>query len=297
MARVGVEQLTVFKELTDDVNGATYGPPYTFTKKLMKISCQPNISTADISADDQIVETDSTIVDYGITIDLKDLTPSEHAMLLGKTLVNGVVTTSKNDNAPYFLVAFKSKKSRGSGGGYKYLKYLKVRFQEPKDDYESSGRDLKYQTAVLEGKAIPRLYDGAYKREADDAEPSWDETIGENWFTQADITVDSIAPTITSTLPDNNATGVAVDASFVWNFSEAILPETVNKDNFFVIDDTDGSIVSGALIQNAAKTQITFTPAANLDAATVYKAICTTGIKDLSGNALANGVVRKFTTA
>jgi phi13 family phage major tail protein len=297
MPRVGVEQFTVFKELTDDANGATYDAPYAFTKRLMKISCQPNISTADIPADDQITETDSVIVDYKVVIDLKDLTPSEHALLLGKKLVKGVVTTSKNDSAPYFLISFKSKKSRGSGGGYKYLKYLKVRFQEPKEDYESGGRELKYQTPVLEGTAIPRLYDGEYKREGDDAEPSWVSSTGENWFTQADITVDSTPPTVQTTVPANNATGVAVNVPFVWNFSEAILPETVNKNNFFVIKDSDGSLVAGTLTQNAAKTQITFTPSANLTAATAYRAVVTSGVKDLSGNALANGDVRKFTTA
>ncbi|MFZ5634726.1 MAG: Ig-like domain-containing protein [Bacillota bacterium] len=42
---------------------------------------------------------------------------------------------------------------------------------------------------------------------------------------------------------------------------------------------------------------VTFTPGANLSAATAYRAICTKDVSDLAGNRLAANSVTKFTTA
>ncbi len=294
MKRIGASNLAVAEILTDDENGTTYGQVYFFRKKLMKIGFEPSVNRAVLEADDQIVDTMTGRGETKVIINTTDLTLSEKAMLLGQTIVNGIRTSGNKDNPPYWGVMWKSLKSNGK---YRFEKLLKTQFQEVKEDFETKKQQLAYQTPVLEGVNINRLYDGNDIREADEDEETYVPSVGENWFNSGDIDPDVTAPIISSTVPANNANNVAVGSSFTWKFSKAILPSSVNGGNFFIIKDSDGSVVPGTLAQNAAKTDITFTPSANLTAATAYRAICTSDVCDLSANKLAANDIRKFTTA
>ncbi|MNG39919.1 hypothetical protein D3C84_1282660 [compost metagenome] len=65
-----------------------------------------------------------------------------------------------------------------------------------------------------------------------------------------------------------------------------------------MVQKADGSgVVAGTLALSTDGKVVTFTPAANLTAATAYMLIAGVGIKDLAGNALAATSVTKFTTA
>ena len=81
-----------------------------------------------------------------------------------------------------------------------------------------------------------------------------------------------------------------------WTFNEAIQYSTVIASNFMVAADVAGTLVSGSLSVNAGRTVVTFTPTVNLTAATAYRAIVTSGVKDLAGNSLATSIT-KFTTS
>lgn len=106
---------------------------------------------------------------------------------------------------------------------------------------------------------------------------------------------DTTPPTVT-VVPADAATAIAVGASVVWTFNEAINPTLVNLSNFLLVKATDGTNVPGALTINAAKTVVTLKPSANLTAATDYIAIASSNIKDVNGNSLAQKVI-KFRTA
>ncbi|MDD5189979.1 MAG: Ig-like domain-containing protein [Dehalococcoidales bacterium] len=114
------------------------------------------------------------------------------------------------------------------------------------------------------------------------ADRVWNFTTG----TAPDIT----APTVSSTIPADNATGVAVNSTMMATFSEAMQPLTTIS---FTLNQ-GATVVLGA-VTNAGMTA-TFTPLANLAFNTVYTATVTTGAKDLAGNALAAAKVWSFTT-
>lgn len=291
--KLTVMNLTVAKELTDDKDGATYDVPYTFSKKLMKIIVTPEVASAEEEAEGQVVDRTSKVIKYKLGIDLSDLTLSERALLFGRTVLNGVETSNINDESPNFCVMYKARKRNRR---FKYYKFFKVAFVDPKEEGDGSPKPQS-QGTTIEGDAIPRIYDGVPRRIADEDEPTYTASIGANWFTSGDIIVDVTAPTIASTTPANNATGVVAGSTFAWVFSEAILPDSVRISDFFLIKDSDGSVVVGALTQSADRKTITFTPSSNLAAATAYRAIATKNVKDLSGNTLASNDVRKFTTA
>jgi hypothetical protein len=110
------------------------------------------------------------------------------------------------------------------------------------------------------------------------------------------LVTDTTPPTATIA-PANNATAVAVSTKPAWTFSEAIQPSAVNQANFLVQKADGSGIVAGTLSLSTDRKVVTFTPSANLTAATAYMAIAGVGIKDIAGNALAAPLVTKFTTA
>ncbi|MEK6654011.1 MAG: Ig-like domain-containing protein, partial [Thermodesulfobacteriota bacterium] len=102
---------------------------------------------------------------------------------------------------------------------------------------------------------------------------------------------DTTPPTVSSTIPANAATGVAVNSAMAAVFSEAMQPLTTAT--FTLMQGA--TPVSGAVTY--AGVTATFTPAVSLAPSTVYTATITIGAKDLAGNALAVDKVWSFTTA
>jgi methionine-rich copper-binding protein CopC len=102
---------------------------------------------------------------------------------------------------------------------------------------------------------------------------------------------DATAPTVSSTTPAANATGVATNAAVTAVFSEAVDCSTLPA-NFTLKEGA--SPVSGTV--SCANNSATFTPAAPLANLQTYTAEITTGVTDLVGNALAANFSWSFTT-
>ena len=103
-------------------------------------------------------------------------------------------------------------------------------------------------------------------------------------------TADTVPPTIISTNPTNGATGVGIGASIIVTFSEAMDPSTFNASTFYVSRGVTGTVICNG-------TTATFTPSSSLSYLTYYNATITSGVKDLSGNALTTNYTWGFTTA
>jgi hypothetical protein len=104
---------------------------------------------------------------------------------------------------------------------------------------------------------------------------------------------DIILPMVYSTIPLNNATGIARNAGIVLTFSEAMDPLTINTSTFTLMQGTTPVVGTVAYSGKTA----TFTPSTILEASTTYTATITVGAKDLAGNALAANIVWSFTTS
>jgi len=289
-SRIGAEQFTIAKLLTDPAGGTpTYDTPYAFTKKLMKIGVKNSGSIEKQFADDQTVDVFIEDGDIKIDIESTDLTEDEKALLFGQTMTAGVRTpTPSTDVRPYFCVAWKSKKRNGS---YKYYKILKVIFEEPDEDFETRGEKTSPQTDKVSGTGIQRLSDGLRKRVADADAATWLAATGTNWFTTIETVVDAVAPTVTI-VPLNAATGVATSAVVVWTFNKAILPSCLSAANFMLTKV--GANIAGTLSINAANTIVTFTPTSALSVG-IHTAIATVGVKSASNIPLAAPSVTTFT--
>ena len=118
--------------------------------------------------------------------------------------------------------------------------------------------------------------------------------------TSGSYTIDKLAPTVASTTPANNATGVATGTAIAVTFSEAMTPSTikavtggtscltssptvqVSSDNF-----TSCIPMTSATPTTSDNITFTMTPSSALSTATTYKIRVTTGVQDAVGNAIA----------
>jgi hypothetical protein len=98
------------------------------------------------------------------------------------------------------------------------------------------------------------------------------------WSFTTGSTADVIAPTVISTVPVNNATGVAFNTKVSATFSEAMDPSSINGTTFTL---KQGATSIAGVITYSGVTA-TFSPSANLAANTLYTATITTGAKDLA---------------
>ena len=112
------------------------------------------------------------------------------------------------------------------------------------------------------------------------------------WTFTTGTTADTVAPTVLTTSPASAATDVVLGTSVIANFSEALLPSTVNTTTFSLKQGTTS--VTGTV--SYSDKVATFKPSSNLTASTVYTATLTTGITDLTDNVMASNQVWSFTT-
>lgn len=94
---------------------------------------------------------------------------------------------------------------------------------------------------------------------------------------------------LSSIVPADAATGVAVAANIVFTFNNKINTEEI------VVMSAAGAIIAGSRAWDATGKILTFDPTVNLTAATTYL-VAVAGVEDIYGQTLANSV-KKFTTA
>jgi len=102
---------------------------------------------------------------------------------------------------------------------------------------------------------------------------------------------DIIAPTVTSTLPQNGAVNVALTGSIKASFSEAMTSATINNSTF-----TLSPSIPGSVSYDTATNTATFTPSTTLVPSLNYTATISTGVKDAAGNPMTAPKVWSFTT-
>ena len=114
------------------------------------------------------------------------------------------------------------------------------------------------------------------------------------WQFRTGAVADTTAPTVISTDPVNNATGVSTNKIIAVTFSENMDATTI-KTSTFTVTKPDTTALAGTVNYSGVTAQ--FTPAGVLASNATYTVRVTTGVKDLAGNALAAIYTFKFTTS
>jgi len=114
-------------------------------------------------------------------------------------------------------------------------------------------------------------------------------------FAIAGCSSGSGAPTVSSTLPLDAATGVSINDSVTATFSEAMDANTIAASTFMLF--ASGVPVTGTVVYDLPSKTATFTSDSNLGVSTLYTGTVTTGTKSAAGVAMAANKVWTFTTA
>lgn len=115
-----------------------------------------------------------------------------------------------------------------------------------------------------------------------------------NYTVSSFTTGDFTAPTLSSTVPVNGATDVAVESAFSLTFSEAMDTTTLTTTNIKLQKASDNSDVAlnAATYSNGNKT-VTIKPTANLTGGESYNIVINqSGIKDVSGNTMGESTTQ-----
>jgi len=115
------------------------------------------------------------------------------------------------------------------------------------------------------------------------------------WATSS-FTADVIPPTVISTNPVRDSTGVALDASITATFSEAMSQGTINTTNFTLVVYGSTSLISGTVSYDLGTNTATFLPSASLASSTQYTATIASAVSDVAGNAMGGDHTWSFTT-
>ena len=97
---------------------------------------------------------------------------------------------------------------------------------------------------------------------------------------------DSTPPRVTSTSPAANATGVAPTANVTATFSEDMMTSSINATTFKLFKQGSTTKIAAAVSYEASTDTATLAPTNSLEGGVTYKAVVTTGAKDVAGNPL-----------
>ncbi len=131
---------------------------------------------------------------------------------------------------------------------------------------------------------------GLYRYTTASAYPN--QTFGSaNYWVDAVFTTsaaDALAPMVTAVSPASGTVGVGVTSVITATFNEAMNPATVTTSTVTLRTSTN-TVVPATVSYNPTTLTATLTPTSALSTAASYTATLTSGIKDLSGNALSGG--------
>ena len=114
------------------------------------------------------------------------------------------------------------------------------------------------------------------------------------------ITDDNTPPTVVSTNPNNDDTGVPITSTITATFSEPMDSLTIDAGITFIVKNGAGTIIPGTILESNFLKTYTFTPTSLLSGSTSYTVTIkggTGGVEDISGNSMTSSKEWKFTTA
>lgn len=116
------------------------------------------------------------------------------------------------------------------------------------------------------------------------------------WMITSDVIPDVIPPTVTSTNPIPNATGISINSYLNATFSEFMDASTIGGATFVLTGGGGGILGSISTAYVSGTTVATLIPSAPLSYGATYTATITTGVKDVAGNAMSANYTWSFTT-
>lgn len=298
MPRVGIKKLYVAKMLTDTAAGMTFDTPVYF-KDVQRLGIKPKTNTDKAYAEnrmvDQATEFDSADVDF----DRYSMSSTERALILGQTIAaNGGIIASQGDQPPFIAVLYKAPIRVNNSVQNRYGVIYKSIFTPGDEEMKGlEGKPDLSQNDKVSGVAQPTEW--SYLDAENKEKHPWEyhidtaEDLDDTWFAAVQIpSVSAVsALALSSSLPANNATGVAASTKPTLTFNNAI----AKYGDVLLLNVTDSALVANTMALDNTNKILTITPTANLLTGKTYN-IVLNGVTDIYGQVLATQII-KFTVA
>lgn len=141
-------------------DGFVIGKAITFT-------ATPTNNDVELWADDEACETDKSVQDMGVSLNVDDLSLKTQADLLGHgytaateasgddPAVEESIDIGTDDVAPFLGIAFYKRRKKNNVVSFTGVFLRKVQFSEPTEEGKTKGGSTEFQTPTIEGKAYP----------------------------------------------------------------------------------------------------------------------------------------------
>lgn len=293
---IGLKNLYVAEVLEDDNSGYVADTP-EYMAPACEATSTPKSNSKIQYADNQPY--DPMTAEGETEIKLK--ATAIPSMLLAKITgrVADLTTGRVYDNngiPPYYALMFESLRADGK---VRYFAYLKGRFMMPPETFVSTSDTPNPQIPEIVFEAVKTIYqfvlsesitDGVKRVFGDQDVLNFDAS---NWYTAVPYpAIGSISsPSLSSSTPANNATGISVSTTVALNFNN---PMAQNAEKHVVLmNATTFAIISVTATLSTDRKTITLTPGSALSASTEYLVVMP--VLDLYGQQLDAAI--KFTTA
>ena len=142
-----------------DAELGTYGAAFKIGKAINFTGTPTNVDVK-LWADDGVAESDKGITDYGVSLNVDEVSLENQGKLLGHEYVaasNNAPETldiKTTDVAPYFGVGFYKRRRKNGVQSFTAVWLQKVQFANPSENAETKGETINFQTDTLEGTAF-----------------------------------------------------------------------------------------------------------------------------------------------
>lgn len=291
---VGVDKVYTFDVLQDDEGNYVAGTPEYFAPAA-SVAGEPEVANKTTYYDNKPGVNYITEGVTTLTVIVSNVPAAKMADHIGKYYdeSTGRVYDTGAVNPPDKGIMFRYNMGKN---GYRYYCYLKGNFSGGTEEAESKTNDVNEKTYQTTFTAIPTTHEWLIDGElrplkrvfGDTADSAFD---ADGWYSQAQTPDTASEPSALtmSSVPLDNAVGVAVGANIVLTFNNKISTYNVTmvKSDFTPVAITNSFDTTGKVL--------TINPNSDLSAASSY-AVIITNVKDIYGQALADAVIN-FTTA
>lgn len=149
---IGLEKMYIAKLKKDGIDGVEYDKPNYF-EGIKEISIKPKFNTDEFYAENMLWDSETTLANIDIEVNIADLTNENEAFLLGhKMSEEGGIIKSADDVAPEVALLFKANKSKG---GTRYIICYKGSFSPCDEDYKGKEGKANFQSKKLKATFSP----------------------------------------------------------------------------------------------------------------------------------------------
>jgi phi13 family phage major tail protein len=283
---VGVDNLYIAPVIADTADEYTTGAPEELAP-VANIAQAPEIASKTTYYNNVAANTYVTEGKTEVKIVISNLFAQKLAEILGKSYnaAKGIVWDGGQANPPLYALGFRY--NMGTNG-YRYYWYYVGTFGGGSEDAASKTNDVDVKTYELTYTAVTTAkkftVDGkqtVLKRTfADTSDAAFDPT---GWFDQVQTPDNSGAPdavALSSIVPADNDSAIAVGDNIVLTFNNKIVSEAIT------VIKADGTLVACAKSWDSTGKILTINPTENLAAASTY-IVAVNGVVDIFGQALA----------